>query len=103
MAGVWVSIMANSSFSSAHKQILAGGGEASGGGAGLAVQPVLGREERLVLLAGAEAGSELQGPSVVGELQGGRDALSVSVWCSARWQMGRTKSFWLTLLTFHAT
>lgn len=95
MARVWVSITENGSFSGTHKQILAGGGEAGGGGAGLAAQPVPRREERLVLLTSAEAGGEPgaeRGPSVVGELQDGRDAVSASVWCSARRQVGRAKS-----------
>lgn len=108
MAGVWVSITANGLFSGAHRQILAGGGDAGGGGAGLAAQPVPGREERLVLLTGAEAGGEpgaerLRGPSVVGELRDGRDAVSASVWCWARWRGGRAKSSRLALLTSHAT
>lgn len=98
MAGVWVSITANGMFSGVHEQILAEGGEASGGGAGPAAQLVQGRGERLVLLASTE---HLWGPSVMGELRDGRDAASASVWCSARWQVGRAKSSWLVLLTLH--
>lgn len=46
---MWVPITVSSVVLGAHTHILAGGGEASGDGAGPAVQPVLEQEERLVL------------------------------------------------------